>query len=412
MAPATYPHLRLDADALDRNIRAMAGWCEDHDVALAPHVKTTMSAPVVARQLAAGAVGVTVATVDQAATVLGWGHGSVLIANEVVDPYGLARLRTLLAEGPGNRQVRCFIDSAAGVVAAHHVFDGGSHGPVLEVLLDVGTPGGRTGVRDVRQARRLAELVRAAPGLRLVGVAGYEGVAPNTRDAGTIAAVDAHCGRVRDIYLDVAEFFETDRPVFSMGGSAFPDRVVAHLPTEADVPGTVRLLRSGCYVTHDHGVYARVSPIPGLVPALTVRAVVVSVPGDGTAVVGAGKRDLPYDAEAPVLVSSATADGRRKPVGTATVRALYDHHAVLADAGHLAVTDVVEFGLSHPCSAFDRWPAYLVTDGGGEVIDVWRTDFSRPSILDAAPPATVAAPRGLDAVPSADGSRSAPPARR
>ncbi|WP_208606383.1 alanine racemase [Streptomyces silaceus] len=388
MAPATYPHLRLDADALDRNIRTMADWCRAHDVALAPHVKTTMSAPVVERQLAAGAAGVTVATVDQAATVLGWGHATVLIANEVVDPYGLARLRALLAEGsdgPEDRQIRCFIDSAAGVVAAHQVFEGGAHGPTLEVLLDVGTPGGRTGVRDVRQARRLAELVRAAPGLRLVGVAGYEGVAPNTRDAGTIAAVDAHCRRVRDVYLDVAEFFETDRPVFSMGGSAFPDRVVAHLPAEADVPGTLRLLRSGCYVTHDHGVYARVGPVPGLVPALTVRAVVVSAPAEGSAVVSAGKRDLPYDAGVPVLVSAATAAGKRKPVGAAAVSALYDHHAVLSDAGHLAVTDVVEFGLSHPCSAFDRWPEYVVTDGSGEVVDVWRTDFSRPSVWEAAP---------------------------
>lgn len=45
--------------------------------------------------------------------------------------------------------------------------------------------------------------------------------------------------------------------------------------------GTVRLLRSGCHVTHDHNVYARVSSIPGLPPALTVRAVVASAAEDG-----------------------------------------------------------------------------------------------------------------------------------
>ncbi|MEU7579812.1 alanine racemase [Streptomyces sp. NPDC041068] len=377
MASATYPHLRLDADALDRNIRAMADWCKTHDVVLAPHVKTTMSAHVVERQMAAGAVGVTVATVDQVATVLGWGHSSVLVANEVVDPYGLARLRDWLAADP-ERRIRCFVDSAAGVVAAHQVFDG--QGPALELLLDIGAPGGRTGLRDARQARRVAELVRAAPGLRLVGVAGYEGVAPNTRDDETIAAVDEHCRNVRDTYLNVADLFETDRPVYSMGGSAFPDRVVAFLPTEAQVPGTVRLLRSGCYVTHDHGVYARMSPVPGLVPALTVRAVVVSVPEIGTAVVGAGKRDLPYDADAPALLSARAANGQLKTGVAGRVRALYDHHAVLSDARNLEVTDVVEFGLSHPCSAFDRWPAYLVTDERGEVVDVWRTDFRRSSI--------------------------------
>ena len=46
------PQLRLDLDALDHNIRTMASWCTEHDVALAPHVKTTMSEPVVARQVA------------------------------------------------------------------------------------------------------------------------------------------------------------------------------------------------------------------------------------------------------------------------------------------------------------------------------------------------------------------------
>ncbi|MGW6159932.1 alanine racemase, partial [Streptomyces sp. NPDC055144] len=75
MISAAYPQLRLDADAVDHNIRIMAAWCRARDVELAPHVKTTMSAPVIERQLAAGASGVTVATVDQAQTILSWGHG-------------------------------------------------------------------------------------------------------------------------------------------------------------------------------------------------------------------------------------------------------------------------------------------------------------------------------------------------
>ncbi|MEV6139141.1 alanine racemase [Nocardia sp. NPDC051990] len=376
MIPA-YPHLRLDVNALEHNIRVMADWCEARAIQLAPHVKTTMSAPIIERQIAAGAAGVTVATVDQAATVLGWGHDTVLIANQVVDPAGLARLRGWLAANP-ERQIRCFVDSAAGVAAAGHVF--GADGPALEVLLDIGTPGGRTGIRDPRLARHVGELIRAAPGLRLVGVAGYEGVVPNVRSGETIDAVDDHCRRVRDVYLDVADLFETDYPVYSMGGSAFPDRVVEFLPTDDDVAGTIRLLRSGCYVTHDHGTYARVSPIPGLVAALAVRAVVVSAPDEGTVVIGAGKRDLPYDADVPILLSARTADGQVERDVRGRVRTLYDHHTVLSDASNLDVTDVVEFGISHPCSAFDRWPEYLVTNDHGEVIDVWRSDFHRSSI--------------------------------
>ncbi|SDL25404.1 alanine racemase [Arthrobacter sp. ok362] len=373
-----YPQLRLDSDALENNIRVMAEWCRERGVELAPHVKTTMSAPIIERQLAAGAVGVTVATVDQVASVLAWGNGHVLVANEIVDRFGLTRVRTWLEEDPG-REIRCFVDSAAGVRAAGEVFDGGG-GLALEVLIDVGTPGGRTGVRSLDEGLLLAELVRDTSGLRLVGVAGYEGVVPNSRAADTVTAVDRHCRLVRDVYLEAAKFFETAAPIYSMGGSAFPDRVVEFLPDGGQVPGTRIILRSGCYVTHDHGTYAAVSPVPGLIPAISVRAVVLSTPEAGMAVVGAGKRDLPYDAGLPTFLSARTADGAEKKGAAAEVRNLYDHHAVLTGVTGLDVTDTVDFGLSHPCSAFDRWPEYVLTDRDGHDVGVWHTDFRRSSL--------------------------------
>lgn len=376
IAPA-YPQLRLNLEALDSNIRVMASWCRQRGVDLAPHIKTTMSAPIIARQVAAGAVGATVATVDQAGIALGWGHRHILIANEVVDRHGLMCLRSWLEEDPG-REIRCFVDSAAGVDAAARVFAGSD--VTLGVLVDVGTPDGRTGARTLQDALGIAELVHGAPGLRLAGVAGYEGVVPNTREESTIAAVDRHCGLVRDVFVAAAPYFETAAPIFSMGGSAFPDRVAEHLPDDRLVPGARIIFRSGCYVTHDHGTYSGVSPVPDLVPALSVRAVVLSTPEDGMAVVGAGKRDLPYDAGLPVFLSARTADGALKAGAAGVVRNLFDHHAVLAGVSGLGVTDVVDFGISHPCSAFDRWPEYVVTDGNGQTVDVWHTDFHRSSL--------------------------------
>jgi D-serine deaminase-like pyridoxal phosphate-dependent protein len=123
-----------------------------------------------------------------------------------------------------------------------------------------------------------------------------------------------------------------------------------------------------------------VSPVPGLIPALSVRAVVLSTPEAGLAVVGAGKRDLPYDAGLPAFLAARTADGAVKDGASAHVRSLFDHHAVLTGVTGLDVTDTVDFGISHPCSAFDRWPDYVVTDGDGQDIDVWRTDFHRSSL--------------------------------
>lgn len=363
--PERSPQLRLDVAALDHNIATMNRWCAGYGVELAPHVKTSMSPQVVARQLAAGAAGVTVATPGQAVLAARWGAREVLVANEVVTAHGLRTLR----EAPelDGVAVGVFADSAAGVAAAAAVHT--DPGRALGVLVDVGTGHrGRTGVRDTAAALAVADAVTAAPGLRLLGVAGYEGVVVNDRDPAVLDAVDRHCARVAEVFALLRGRCATDRPVFSMGGSAFPDRVMAALPDPAAGPVRV-LLRSGCYVTHDHGTYAGVSPVAGLVPALTVRTTVVSAPEPGLVVLDAGKRDLPHDAGPPVVPDRPGL----------TVRTLYDHHAVLVgDTAGLAVGDAVDLGVSHPCSAFDRWPRFRAVgarDDGGD--ELWDTDFRR-----------------------------------
>ncbi|MCZ1012401.1 alanine racemase [Streptomyces lydicus] len=170
------PELRLERAALEHNVRLMAEWCREHRVELAPHIKTTMVRPIVEQQLEAGAWGVTVATARQADVARGWGVRRILVANEVIHSTDLALLRRLLDETP-DLELFCLIDSPTGVdlaAAALH----NTHNP-LRVLVDVGVPGGRTGVRNAAEAYELAAAaVKASPGLLLVGVAGYEGCDP------------------------------------------------------------------------------------------------------------------------------------------------------------------------------------------------------------------------------------------
>ncbi|MFF4694380.1 alanine racemase [Streptomyces chattanoogensis] len=361
---------------LEHNVDLMADWCHAHRLELCPHIKTTMTRPVVERQLAAGAWGVTVATARQADIALSWGVRRILIANQVVHPTDLALLRQRLDTMP-DLELYCLVDSAPGLRYARAALTGAAN--PLRMLVDVGAPGGRTGVRTALEAYELgAAVAKAEDGLLLAGVAGYEGVRPNHRDAGTLAAVDTHCRTTADAFASLAPLCQTPRPVFSMGGSAFPDRVADTAADLARRCGDLPLapvLRSGCYVTHDHGTYAQVSPLPGLRPALTVRAAVLSTPEPGTAVVGAGKRELPYDAGLPVLLAAYTATGTPRPAAQATAAQIYDHHLVLTDAQGLDVGDIVDLGISHPCSAFDRWPDIAVTNGDGDVREVWHPQF-------------------------------------
>jgi D-serine deaminase-like pyridoxal phosphate-dependent protein len=363
-----YPELRVDVGAVEHNAALMASWAASHGAALVPHVKTTMSPEIVRIQAEAGAERLTVATVAQARTVLSWGYRSLLIANEVVDVVALREIEDWIRHGA---DVTCFVDSPEGIEAAQRVFTS----VPLPVMLDVGVRGGRTGVRDKPAARSLARLVRASPGMRLTGVAGYEGVVPNSRDEAITDAVREHCRRTADTFAELAGEYETPTPVLSMGGSAFPDLVVAE--AAGLVPEGALALRSGCYVTHDHGTYAEVSPLAGLKPAITVRAEVISAPEPGMAVLGAGKRELPHDAGLPVLLGARSADGARPLTDVeGRVETLYDHHAVVTGARRLRVTDVVELGISHPCSAFSRWGAFSLTRDD-HVIGTGRS-YARP----------------------------------
>ncbi|MCV7194327.1 alanine racemase [Mycolicibacterium brumae] len=361
MAEDTLPELRVDLPALEHNIAVMAQWCAQRGVELCPHIKTTMTRPIVQRQLAAGAWGVTVATVRQAGVALDWGLRRILIANQVVHPGDLETIAQWL-NAIGDLELYCLVDSVAGVRAAGSAMVGVQN--PLRVLVDVGTANGRTGIRELALGLPIAELCAATPGLLLAGAAGYEGIRPNRRDTETIELVRAHCRATVAVFEQIRAQTQTERPIFSMGGSAFPDLVVDVLAGLSDRDQALVVLRSGCYVTHDHGTYANVSPVAGLRPALSVRTVVLSAPEPGTVVVGAGKRELPYDAGVPVLLGAR---------GVAT--RLFDHHLVFTEAAGLEVGDVVDLGISHPCSAFDRWAEIAVVDAAGRTSERWRPQF-------------------------------------
>jgi D-serine deaminase-like pyridoxal phosphate-dependent protein len=104
----------------------------------------------------------------------------------------------------------------------------------------------------------------------------------------------------------------------------------------------------------------------GLDPALAIYAQVLSTPEPGLAIAGMGKRDAPFDEGLPVAENPGL-----------TVTRLNDHHTYLAVAEgvQVAVGDVLRFGISHPCTAFDKWRWIPVVDDAGVVVDVLSTCF-------------------------------------
>ncbi|MFC6958606.1 alanine racemase [Glycomyces mayteni] len=353
------PLVSISDQALEHNLRAMATWCADRGLALAPHGKATMAPQLWRRQLDAGAAAITVATSFQAGVARHFGVPRIVVANQIADPAELARLSVWAGEG-----------TAIGLFSeAPLTFVRGSGAGPLDVYVELGSPGGRAGARSVAEALAVAAQIEAAPHLRLAGVAGYEGAVASGTDAASIAAVDDYLGDL--VTLFEALDFETDRPVLSAGGSAYFDRVAVILGPFADRAEV--LLRSGSYLVHDHGFYARMTPTarggdgPRLRPALEGRSRVISRPEPGLAILDGGRRDFPYDQDLPI------------PLGLKDAQCpqISDQHLFLTGAvDRLAVGDTVRLGLSHPCTGFDKWRLLPVVDEEtGTVIDAVRTFF-------------------------------------
>jgi len=389
MRPASQPNvLREDIPlpacvlrdrAVERNIAAFQRYADARGVLLCPHAKTTMSPALFGRQLAAGCWGLTFATRAQLEVARRHEVPRVLFANEMVGAGDIGYVCHELARDPGF-DFYCLADSVAGVRLLAEGVAAADPGRAVNVLVEGGLAGGRCGVRDVTTAVEVAEAVRAAgPRLALAGVEGFEGLAQYREPGRREADVREFLGFLAGIALalDGRGLFGPGEVLVSAGGSAFYDLVIEELAAvRLGRPHRV-VLRSGCYLTQDHGAYAGLladihrrtgSAEPDLEPALEVWAQVLSVPEPGLVILSAGRRDFGQDAGNPVAlayVRRGSAECRSLRGAGWRMAAASDQHAhMTAPRGHgVEVGDLVALGPSHPCTTFDKWrEAYLVDD--------------------------------------------------
>lgn len=378
----TTPVLTLDAEALSHNLAALGGYAERHGLAFAPHGKTCMAPQLFDRQLEHGAWGITAAVPHQARVYRAFGIRRIFLANELVDAAALRWVAAELAADPEFRFV-CYVDSVRGVELMDRALRGGS--VRIDVVVELGAgEGARTGARSDEDCRAVADAVAGTDTLRLVGIAGYEAEVPGADPD----SVHAYLRRLTGLAVEfdkAGRFTGTEEIVVSAGGSAWFDAVAdvfAEIP-ELSKP-VLKLLRSGAYVSHDHGWYTRLTPfnrIPeegGLRPAFRLWAQVVSRPSPTQAFINAGKRDIAYDLGLPeVELVRDPLSGAERPAPGVRVVKLSDQHTWLETDGaeDLDVGDWVALGMSHPCTIFEKWPLIPVVEADGTVTEYVRTFF-------------------------------------
>ena len=373
---------------LDANNAWMAGFLKANGLHIAPHGKTTMAPQLFAMQMEAGAWAITVATTQQMAVCRTFGIPRVVIANQPIGHAAIDACFTALA-GDDDFELYVLADSLD-VVEAYA--EGARRAKVprpLGVLVEMGVADGRTGLRDRIAALNVARAVVKSPGLSLAGIECFEGI------LGDIPAVDRLLDDVLAVAIAAAKdgLFAKHAPiVLSAGGSAFYDRVGEHFAS-AEFGGRplIKLIRSGCYLTHDTLGYAASHerilretklklPLGRLEAALEVWAYVQSRPEPTKAILTMGKRDVSHDAGLPAPIHWFRPGKMSKPEPMPfghQVTALNDQHCHMAvpRESPLAVGDMVGFGIGHPCTTFDKWQLMMIVDEDYAVIDAIRTFF-------------------------------------
>lgn len=379
------PQMLLKQSAVAHNLDTMRQFCAQCDVSIAPHGKTTMSPQLFKQQLDAGAWGMTAATVEQIQVYRHYGVPRIFMANQLV---GKQNIRFIVEElnRDASFDFYCLVDSPHQVEQLAAAAREAGLEQRLQVLFEIGTPGGRSGCRTIEDLTATATAVQAGGDvLQAAGVEGHEGIIDDAPEA-VLQRIDQFlqfvCTGLRA--LDPALFAEREEILLVAGGSGYFDRVV-DIFQNVSVAKPVRIvLCSGCYITHDHELYdGYIKQIikrgwqHTLLPALEVWAYVQSLPEPGIAILGAGKRDCAFDFKLPIPIKGWRPGYGELSLSDCEIYDLNDQHAYMRFAGKLdlQVGDMVALGISHPCNAFDKWRFIPIVSDSYDVDDAVLTFF-------------------------------------
>ncbi|HFP9379103.1 TPA: amino acid deaminase [Raoultella ornithinolytica] len=377
------PAALVKKTALENNIAWMQRYADTRGVSLAPHGKTTMTPWIFQAQQRAGAWGIGVGSTWQASAAMASGIERVLMVNQLV---GQANMQVVSQLKAHYRAVDflCCVDSLANARTLSAFFS--ARQQTLDVLIELGVPGGRCGCRSVDAALALALEVATLPGLTLRGLELYEGVLHGDDPQ---PQVEALLRQAAGLACQMAPLVEGEF-ILTGAGTVWYD-VVCNVWLAAQKPDRCRVvIRPGCYITHDVGIYeiarqeliAR-DPIAcdlggDLTSALELMAMVQSVPEADRAVVNFGKRDCAFDAGLPQPVAHYR-HGKALPLQADEIVSvgIMDQHCMLrlAPGCDVQVGDIVLFGTSHPCLTFDKWKTLLLVDDEYNVLEELDTLF-------------------------------------
>ncbi len=291
------PCVMIDMDRVEENIQKMQAYCEQHGLALRPHIKTHKIPAIAKLQLAAGAQGITCQKISEAEIFADAGCEDILITYNILGEHKLQRLRALADK----HKISVVADSITVIDGLAEAFKD-SLKP-LPVLVECDTGGGRCGVQNAAQALALAQHIDQAPSLHFMGLMTYPA-------NGSTEATQQWLSGAKELLASHGLSCEC----ISNGGT--PDRAQAHRVTAATE------YRIGTYVYCDRSLLANNRCSSDEI-ALHLHATVVSRPTETRAVIDAGSKALTSD------LLGLQGYGLIEEYPDAVIQSLSEEHAVV-----------------------------------------------------------------------------------
>lgn len=295
------PALLVNLDAMESNMVRMSTFFANRPAKLRPHFKNHKVPALAKRQLRAGAIGMTCATLREAEVLVRSGIREVLIANEIVGDTKPEQLAELSQEAP----IIVAIDSRTGVMDLARAQRNRKAKIAVVVDIDIGMQ--RCGVPPGVTAVALAQLA-LREGLLFAGVMGYDGhlqsLPPTPERNQAILAGSKLLVHTASLLLDAGIAV----PVISTGGTGT-------YAVSGDYEGITEI-QAGNYLLMDSQYLNCGSPFER---TLTMLATVISTRGDGHAVVDCGVKALSGERGLPSV----------KDMPSARVAALHAEHGLI-----------------------------------------------------------------------------------
>ncbi len=349
------PCVLVDLDRLEANIQRLQTSVNAHKVKLRPHMKTHKIPAIAHMQLAAGAVGITVAKVAEAEIFAAHGCTDIVIAYPVIGEQKWRRI----AELARTCTMTVGADSEVGIrgLSAAATKDG----VTIRVRIEIDTGFHRCGVQEPRAAERLCRLVLSLPMLELDGITTHRGsFFPGAGDRTPVELAKEE----GELIVSLAERLRT-------AGIAVREVVVGSTPTGPHV-GRVAGVTEICAGTYVFGdcMMAEVGAIDYNDIALSILCTVVSRPLPRRATVDGGSKTFSGDS---YPTRRKLVQGFGKAVGVdAYLESLSEEHGLvhLGEGVEPEIGSRMAFTPMHVCTAVNL-AEELVCMRNGAVEKVW-----------------------------------------